>query len=208
MAYDPERHRRRSIRAKGHDYAGGGTYFLTLCTEGRADMFGRVVRGAMEMNTCGEIVWEEWLRSARIRAGIKLVAGVVMPNHLHGIIVLEGDGVNPIPAPASDGPGALDEPDTRLRRPARSLGSFVAMFKATTTRRVNDVLETPGTRLWQRNYHEHIVRSDAAMARIVNYVLTNPLRWDLDGDNPARRADDDFDHWLWIADRATGRPRP
>jgi len=82
------------------------------------------------------------------------------------------------------------------------------MFKATTTRRVNEILETPGTRLWQRNYYEHIVRSDAAMARIVNYVLTNPLRWDLDQDNPSRLGDDDFDRWLGLGNRPAGRPSP
>jgi hypothetical protein len=76
------------------------------------------------------------------------------------------------------------------------LGSFVAGFKAATTKRINVARGLPGTPVWQRNYYEHVIRDEEAMAAIVNYVLTNPVRWMLDIENPERWGEDDLDEWL------------
>jgi len=88
MPTAPERHHRRSIRLKGYDYTRPGAYFITICTHNREPLFGRVVDGEMVLNALGEIVWEEWFRSARIRDEIELFPDefVVMPNHVHGIV--------------------------------------------------------------------------------------------------------------------------
>ncbi|QUW01469.1 transposase [Chloracidobacterium sp. MS 40/45] len=88
MRYDPERHHRRSIRLKDYDYTRMGAYFVTLCTRNRTCLFGEIVAGEMRLNEYGEIVQEEWFRSAEIRREIVLFSDefVVMPNHIHGIV--------------------------------------------------------------------------------------------------------------------------
>ncbi len=90
MRYDPDKHHRRSIRLKGYDYRWAGAYFVTVCTHNRECLLGEIVDGQMRLNELGEIVWEEWFRSAEIRQEIELMPDefVVMPNHVHGIIVL------------------------------------------------------------------------------------------------------------------------
>ena len=97
MTYDPECHRRRSLRVKGYNYAQEGAYFVTVCAQDRACMFGEVVNGEMGVNVFGEMVRAEWFQSAEIRQEIELFADefVVMPNHIHGIlwIVEPGDGM-------------------------------------------------------------------------------------------------------------------
>ncbi|HEY2585759.1 MAG TPA: hypothetical protein VGI81_08350, partial [Tepidisphaeraceae bacterium] len=90
MAYDPERHHRRSIRLSGYDYSQPGTYFLTLCVHNRDCIFGEVLAGQMHRNVIGEIVAEEWLKSAKMRPELRLDQWIVMPNHLHGIVSISG----------------------------------------------------------------------------------------------------------------------
>lgn len=98
MPYDPELHHRRSIRLQHWNYAESGAYFITLCTSGRAMLFGALEDNQMVLNPLGEIVAEEWLRSARIRSEIQLDDFVVMPNHLHAILFIVRQGVDEGPA--------------------------------------------------------------------------------------------------------------
>jgi len=77
-----------------------------------------------------------------------------------------------------------------------TLGQVVAYFKYQSTKRINEIRSTPGAPIWQRNYYEHIIRDEHALQRIRDYIATNPLRWALDRENPARLATDGFDRWL------------
>jgi len=152
--------RRRSLRLKGYDYAQPGAYFVTICTHRHQPLFGEVVDGAMQLHAFGQIVWEEWFRSAEIRAEIVLFSDefVVMPNHLHGIVwIVEADN-----AVGATGRSPLQKrPLSPPRGPApRSLGAFVAGFKSIVTKRINALRGTPGARVWQRNYYEHIIRTE------------------------------------------------
>jgi REP element-mobilizing transposase RayT len=97
-----------------------------------------------------------------------------MPNHLHGIVVFEVGAHRGAPLPQTAVP-------SKLHRPARSLGSFVAGFKSAATKRINKLRRTPGLAVWQRNYYEHIIRDDTALDRIRRYIKGNPLNWDSDG---------------------------
>jgi REP-associated tyrosine transposase len=90
MKFDPQKHRRRSIRLHGYDYSSPAAYFITICTDNRQVLFGEVVGGQMRRNSYGEIVQEEWFRSATIRKEISLDAWIVMPNHVHGIVTIIG----------------------------------------------------------------------------------------------------------------------
>jgi REP element-mobilizing transposase RayT len=177
MRYDPERHHRRSIRAQTHDYSRGSTYFLTLCVESRECLFGDVIDRQVTLTSYGEIVRDEWWRSGLLRSELVLDRLIVMPNHLHAIVSI----TNP---PSIDRVGAHGRAPL-LYRPPRSVGSFIAGFKAVTTRRINEVRGAPGSRVWQRNYHEHIIRDKDDLERVRSYIANNPSCWNEDEENPA-----------------------
>jgi putative transposase len=101
MTYDPRKHHRRSIRLKGYDYTQAGAYFVTIVTHDRECLFGEVVDGVMRLNAFGEIVREEWFRTAVVRPYVMLAPDefVVMPNHIHGIIWITGGRGDPVGRP-------------------------------------------------------------------------------------------------------------
>jgi len=188
-------HHRRSIRLKGYDYTQPGAYFVTICTHQRQPLFGRVVDRNMVLNAYGEIVREEWFRSAEIRAEIVLFPDefVVMPNHIHGIVWIVETG--PVGA---TGRSPLPPRDQPPHGPApRSLGSFIAGFKSAVTKRINALRGTPGTPVWQRNYYEHIIRHERALEAIRRYIAANPLRWHLDRYNPDALGPDPWAREIW-----------
>jgi REP element-mobilizing transposase RayT len=190
VKYDRNKHHRQSIRLQGYDYASAGGYFITICSHQRECLFGEVVDGTMQLNELGKIVAEEWERSPNLRQEIKLDAWIVMPNHFHGIVFIEpvaslganNHGIG-IDAPIqSDGLAQSDAPlPTNMpNRKPRSLGSFIAGFKMAVTKRINLLRGTPRIPIWQRNYYEHIIRNDAALYKIREYVQTNPILWNTD----------------------------
>ncbi len=153
--YDPTIHHRRSIRLRGYDYRQAGAYFVTINTHRYEPILGAVVAGAMAPNAYGQIIAEDWGWLAETFSSVDLDACIVMPNHLHGIIV-------------------ITETTDTLRLP---LGRIVGAFKTRSTKHVNEWRETPGAPLWHRNYYEHIIRDDDDLHRIRAYILTNPARW-------------------------------
>ncbi|MBL8045323.1 MAG: hypothetical protein JNL09_02220 [Anaerolineales bacterium] len=164
---------RRSLRLQNYDYAQAGAYFVTLCTHNRINLFGEIAQGEMHLSMTGQIVVEEWQRSTEIRREIELDEWVAMPNHLHGIVVIKNtDGRDP--AVGAHGRAPL------LHRPPRSLGSFIAGFKSSAIKRINEIRQTPGVAVWQRNYYEHVVRDATDLHRIREYIASNVLRWQLD----------------------------
>ncbi len=203
MKYDPEKHHRRSIRLKGYDYSQPGAYFITIVTQERTCLFGDVVDGQMRLNDTGEIVRQCWLDIPAHFPNTGLDEFVVMPNHVHGIIVIVGAGSpRPYNAPdaqtAPDAQSALDAQTTSgawtgmgaetasIRR--ATLGQIVAYFKYQSTKRINERRGTTGASVWQRNYYEHIIHDDAALQRIREYIANNPLQWELDRENQNREA--------------------
>ena len=92
MKYDPDLHRRRSIRLRDYDYSVDGAYFVTICTNDRKCLFGKILNGKMILNDHGKIAAREWLRTEKIRKNIKLDAFTVMPNHIHGIVIISTVG--------------------------------------------------------------------------------------------------------------------
>ena len=178
MKYNPDIHHRRSIRLKGYDYTQPGAYFVTICTYQRAEIFGEVINGEMKLSPLGEIVRQEWLQSAEIRKEIKIFENefVVMPNHVHGIHwIVESVGADGVRLTKQDARRAS------LRRAPRSLGSFIAGFKASVTSRAGRELNMTG--IWQRNYYDHIIRNDRELNNVGWYIVNNPLNWQLDRDN-------------------------
>jgi REP element-mobilizing transposase RayT len=171
------RHHRRSIRLKGYDYASAGAYFVTVCTQGRAVLFGEVAAGEMVLSEYGEIVARRWEDIPR-HFQATLDAWVVMPNHVHGIIVITGMG----------SPSGRGEASAVHGRPqgvaSGSLAAIVQNVKAVSTRRINALRGSPGGRVWQRNYYEHIIRNERELWAIQAYIESNPMQWGLDRENP------------------------
>ena len=201
MKYDPEKHHRRSIRLKGYDYSQAGAYFITIVTQGRTCLFGDVEDGEMRLSTWGEIAREEWFKTAQIRPYVRLhdAEFVVMPNHVHGIIWIVDDDDNVVGARRRHvgarrrrAPTGRDAPvsdhDTTVERfgvpVCGSIPTIVRAFKSATTKRVNALRNTPGAPVWQRNYSEHIIRSEESLNRIRDYIANNPLQWEWDRENP------------------------
>lgn len=175
---------RRGLRLRGYDYTQAGAYFVTLCTQGRQCLFGHVIGGDMRLNALGAIVAEEWRKTAEIRQEVMLDAFVVMPNHVHAVVLIVGAyGV----AGAHGGPpvGAHGRAPLHLYRPPRSLGALIAGLKSATTRRINEHRGTPSARVWQRNYYEHVIRGQEDLHRIRGYIADNPGAWSIDRENPA-----------------------
>ncbi|MDE2888982.1 MAG: hypothetical protein OXR72_12285 [Gemmatimonadota bacterium] len=185
---DPEIRRRRAIRLRDNDYSRAGAYFITVCTVGRELLFGEVKDGEMALNELGWIVEEEWLQSAWIRSEIELDAWVVMPNHVHGIVII------------ADESRRGDRPVARGGPRPKSLGAMMAGFKSAVTKRINAMRGTPGALVWQRNYYEHIIRNESTLYWIRQYIAVNPPGWSKDPENPANRDGRDP-----IGTRATGR---
>lgn len=189
---------RQSIRLKYFNYSQHGAYFITICTYKRTCLFGNIVNGQMILNDYGKIVKEEWLESQHKRPEIKLDEFVVMPNHFHGIVIIDPHIQNPVAvgahsyAPFTHSSHAIKAPsrpsraDSRppLRRSPRSLGSFIAGFKSSVTTRINTASNTPGTPIWQRNYYDRIIRNEIKLNNIRTYIQFNPAQWQWDENNP------------------------
>jgi len=194
----PERFHRRSIRLKGYDHAQAGAYYVTVCTHDRLSLFGEVVNGVMMPNAMGHIAQRCW---DAIREHMPMVvcdACVVMPNHVHGIVVITdvpvvGRGMvgaanspplrnagppnDPVDTPPPDIPR---KPSVAIMVP-NSLGHIMQTFKAAVSRQaVRDGLMPRGTPIWQRGYYERIIRDDGEHDRIARYIADNPMNWNGD----------------------------
>ncbi len=123
MPYNPDKHHRRSIRLKGHDYSQEGIYFLTLCVKNRTHLFGTISNGKMNLNPFGEIAKEEWIKSMEIRGNITLGEFRIMPNHMHGIIQINySKGEN--------------NHTGKFRSPSQTIGAIIRGYKGVTTKRI------------------------------------------------------------------------
>jgi REP element-mobilizing transposase RayT len=195
MKYNPLKHNRRSIRLKGYDYSQAGAYFVTICTHGMQHLFGEIINGEMYFNEIGQIAYNEWLKTPEIRPYVSLDVFVIMPNHMHGIIVLNDDHIprtgvlhtpqSHIPLSNISEKDVCDTPasnqgvfDTPLRSPSHNIGAIVRGYKSAVTKQINLLNET-GT-IWQRNYHEHIIRNEKSYLLISNYIIDNPTKWQND----------------------------
>ncbi|HEY9614772.1 transposase [Allocoleopsis sp.] len=230
MNYNPEKHHRRSIRLQGYDYTQEGAYYFTICCHQRRCLLGEIKAGVMHLNLVGATVKSVWENLPRHFPLIALDTFVVMPNHVHGIIVItdalnncnpdfnsnpnlncRGEAFVPgcnntspesLSTNASPFPGCNNTPPESLSTNASpfpesndilpprgtqsgSIGAILQNFKSVATRRVNRITRNSGT-LWQRNYHEEIIRNEKAYENIRRYILENPLSWDEDEENPLK----------------------
>ena len=168
--------KRRSIRLRGYNYTQNAAYFVTICVNQRLCMFGDITDGVMRCSTVGEVVESAWQDLPHHTPGLSLDAWIVMPNHLHDIVVLPGE-------PLSE---SLVKWLPRGPKPG-SLGAVLGGFKSAVSRRVSASDLSPVRPLWQRNYYERIIRSDRELDATRKYIETNPARWDDDPNHPRYR---------------------
>jgi putative transposase len=187
--YNPHIHHRRSIRLKGYDYSQAGLYFITICCQDRICRFGHIV-GAnpcghpeMILNEYGQIAYDEWMKLSERFPNFELDVFQIMPNHMHGIIALVGATL----AVAQNDAVAQNEMivgnDIRAGAspaPAKTVGDIVGAYKSLVANRCLDVFKTKNEtmgKLWQRNYHEHIILDEQSYHRISEYIINNPENW-------------------------------
>ncbi|HRP02760.1 MAG TPA: transposase [Candidatus Kapabacteria bacterium] len=169
MNYNLNIHHRKSIRLKGYDYAQAGLYFITICCQNRANLFGHIENGKMILNDAGIMVENEWLKLPERYKNIQLHEYVVMPNHFHAILEINTQNEN-ITVGATKN---------------KTVGDMVGAFQSiVTVKYIHGVKQNNWERfdgkLWQRNYFEHIIRNDKAYQQISEYIINNPQNWDND----------------------------
>lgn len=189
---------RRSIRLKDYDYTQEGAYYVTVCVNEdiyrgnprctgvahcrgasrsalnrNRNIFGEIKNGKMILNVTGQIVHDSWQWLEKQYEYVELDEFIVMPNHLHGIICInniKNDNTR------NDQGGSRTAP-TNKRKP---LGRLIGAFKTVSTKQINAIRNTPGARLWQRNFYEHVIRTESDLARIREYIINNPANWEND----------------------------
>jgi putative transposase len=197
MPYDPDCHHRRSVRLPEYDYTRPGAYFVTICTHQRECLFGDVVDDVVHLSAWGDIAAQCWRDIPAHLDHVELDEWVVMPNHVHGILLFH-PLVGATHASAGTRVGA--QHTAPLQKPnvaPGSLGAVIRSFKSAVTRRINEIRSTPGTPLWQRNYYEHVIRTERALNAIRQYIADNPARWLLDRYHPHPTGRDPRAAELW-----------
>ena len=161
---------RRSIRLPNYDYSSAGAYFITICTQDRRCLLGNVSQGEMIASAAGAVVERSWQELPSRFTGIELDWFQIMPNHVHGIVMLR--------------PQDNDSAETP------TLGDVIRVFKSVTTTEYSRGVREHGwprfrTRFWHWNYYEHIIRNERELAEVRRYIEQNPLQWSIDRENPA-----------------------
>ncbi len=159
MKYDPKVHHRHSIRLPGYSYSSAAAYFVTVCTHAR--------ELTLQNPDTANAIREAWETLPRRFSDVSLDEFVIMPNHFHGIIVIQTPGV--VQGAASSAP---------------TLGRVMRAFKSVSAIEANRILYRSERPFWQRNYYERIVRNEDELNRMRQYIQDNPFRWAEDPDHP------------------------
>jgi putative transposase len=164
-------HHRRSIRLKGYDYSQPGAYFVTICVHRSACALGEVLDSDVTLTDLGRIASDYWKHVPQHFQDVSIDKFVVMPNHVHAIIII------------SERRGGVTPP---LQTP--TLNKIIAYYKYQTTKQINQIRQQIGESFWQRSFYDHIVRNEEELQRIRNYIIDNPLKWELDEYHPLVRS--------------------
>lgn len=156
MSEYPESKHRQSVRLKNYDYSSSGAYFITICAHGQRCIFGRVVDGEMLLAPLGVAIGRIWREIPRHYDFVKVDAFIVMPNHIHGIVLIK-------------------EKEGRKKNPKANLGGVIRGFKAAVTQWARK--HTGYEKVWQRNYFDRVLKGRHRLEYYRYYIRTNPERW-------------------------------
>jgi len=207
MRYDSDKHHRRSVRLAHYDYRQEAVYFVTICAYQQACLFGQIQDMIMHLNKYGQIASACWDDIPKHFPHVECDVFVVMPNHIHGILVIVNDSITkpntmtddtenhnvatgrglPWQAPTDTPSSAIPQttpPNTPIRQfskpVAGSIGMIINAYKSSVTRIIRQTYPDMTDPIWQRNYHEHIIRDEIALMTIRNYIEHNPTKWEQD----------------------------
>ncbi|MGB0862433.1 MAG: transposase [Saprospiraceae bacterium] len=172
---------RKNIRWRTWDYRWDGAYFITICTANQEHFFGKIENKKMILSPAGALADIFWHEIPKHAIGVTLDAFVVMPNHIHGIIILKNE-TEPLPVkPRAGEPDIMRSPDElRFQRPGvNSISTMVGGYKSVVTKHINR-LELQEGWGWQGRFYDKVIRSEQMFNRIQNYILTNIENWDDD----------------------------
>lgn len=168
-------HNRQTIRLKGYDYSSNGAYFITICTQNRELLFGNIPINKMVFNQMGKIVKSVW-ESLPKHHHVELDEFQIMPNHIHGIIIICWGFARKTPT---------DQGIARFGHVIPgSLSCVIRSFKSECTKQIRLTMDNNGFFVWQRNYYEHVIRNGIELNKIREYIKNNPQMWDRDRNNP------------------------
>jgi REP element-mobilizing transposase RayT len=188
MTLFQNKYRIETNRLQDYDYSQPGAYFITIVTKNRDCLFGKIINGKLHLNPKGKIVYEEWIKSFVIRKELECDEFVIMPNHIHAIVIINNE--NNIKSGNYDnivethGRASLHHRASphyrRMVRLPTSLSSFVAGFKSSVTKRINEFRNTPKWAVWQSRFYDHIIRNESELNKTREYIINNPLNWERD----------------------------
>lgn len=159
----------------------------------------------MALNDAGRVVSEMWSNLPGRYPGVALDEFVVMPDHFHGIVVIDSVGaIHESPDNNADKSGAIRELPLRcVQRRKMLLSKIIGFFKMNSAKQINLMRDNPGCPVWQRNYYERVIRDERELDAARKYILENPIKWDLDKEKPGERATSNEQRIV-----GAGSPRP
>jgi REP element-mobilizing transposase RayT len=175
MGLYKNRYRIESTRLKNWDYSSFGYYFVTICTRNRECLFGNIVDGEIVLSEIGKIAKQYWLGIPNHFQNAKLDEFVIMPNHIHGIVIIDN-----VETPHGV---SLQQRQNKFSKPIPgSLSMVINQYKSTVTRwcRKNGYNDFA----WQSRFYDHIIRNENSLRKIREYINNNPMKWDIDENNP------------------------
>jgi len=187
------KYRIESTRLKHWDYSSNDYYFVTTCTKNQECYFGTIENNEMILSEVGKIAAEEWKKTGSIREHIRLDEWIIMPNHIHGILIIDNPPNAPLPGSTARGRDALHASlapnphnKTHTLGGKNNLSHIIRGFKSACTKRIKEA----GLYLhWQPRFHDRIIRNGRELNNIRQYIINNPAKWDSDRENPVRHAE-------------------
>ena len=178
---------RQSTRLKTYDYSLEGSYFITIVTQDRLHLFGKIENSQMILNKVGKIVEQEWKNSIQLRSNISLGEFIIMPDHMHMILTIDHQ--------ISNDKESKEWEHSNPKSPSQTIGAIIRGFKGACAKKINLLFNSGGelqfaptdelhfaptfykNKIWQRNYYDHIIRNQAEYNRIEQYIIDNSQNW-------------------------------
>ncbi len=160
MTLHKNKYRIESTRLKEWDYSSPGYYFVTICANKRECLFGEIIDRKMVMNEFGKIVQNCWDDLVNHYEWIQLDEFIVMPNHIHGILVIRSISTK--------------------NKKQQGLSEIIRALKSYSAKRINIKRNTPGVSVWQPRFYDHIIRDEDDLLMIREYIHNNPAKWEED----------------------------
>ncbi|MCI0455119.1 MAG: transposase [Candidatus Dadabacteria bacterium] len=174
---------RKLNRLENYDYSQCGYYFVTVCTKNREEWFGKIESGKVILNGFGEVAKNFWVEIPKHFKNVGLDEFIVMPNHIHGIVIIVGNAYM----------------RSLQNRTKMLLSRIIQQYKSSVTREINS-LQNDFCFKWHKSFYDHIIRNEKTLNNIREYVVKNPLKWESDIENKINSKESNKDYYKQIID--------